>query len=97
MEEQETLAFIAMDLTAAFDTMDYTTLIDVLNITFGIEGKALEWFNSYLGPRHCKTNVEGAYSDPRELAYSVPQGSCAGLVLYSVYTSTIQEVVPQEQ
>ena len=77
--------------------MDHTTLFDVLYITFRIEGKALEWFDSYLKPRYCKINVGGSYSDPRELAYSVPQGSCAGLVLYSVYASTIQEVVPQEQ
>ena len=42
MEDQQTSAFIASDLSAAFDTMDHTTLLDVLNITFGIEGKALE-------------------------------------------------------
>ena len=86
MEEQQTSAVIAIDLFAAFDTVDHTTLLDVLNITFGIEGKALKWFNSYSRP-----------GDPGELAYSVPQCSCAGLVLFSVYTSTIQEVVPQEQ
>ena len=51
MDEQQTSVFIAIDLSAAFDTVDHTTLLDVLNITFWIEGKALEWFNSYLGPR----------------------------------------------
>ena len=34
-----------------------------------------------LRPRYCKINVGHAYSDPRKLAYSVPQGSCAGPVL----------------
>ena len=34
-----------------------------------------------LEPQYCKIIVGGAYSDPRELAYSVPQASCVGLVL----------------
>ena len=34
-----------------------------------------------------------AYSKNHELECSVPQGSCAGPILYTVYASTIQAVV----
>ena len=75
MEEQQTSAFKAIDLFAAFDTADHTTLLDVLNITFGIEGKALERFDSYLRPKYCKSNEVSSCSDPRKLSYSVLHGS----------------------
>ena len=34
-----------------------------------------------------------AYSKNHELECSVPQGSCAGPILYTVYASTFQEVI----
>ena len=35
------------------------------------------------------------FSSNKEPKFSVPQGSCAGLVLYTVYSSTVAEVVPK--
>ena len=32
----------------------------------------------------------------RELAFGVPQGSCAGPVPYTAYSSTMSEVVPKQ-
>ena len=54
----------------------------------------LSWFKSYLQPRFCKVNIHNANSEDKELCFLVPQGSCAGQVLYSAYASTLQEVVP---
>ena len=34
-------------------------------------------------------------SQPRSIDFSVPQGSCAGLVLYSAYVSSLQAVIPK--
>ena len=48
-------------------------------------------------PRHCKVNINKSYSTPRELPFSVPQGSCAGPVLYSVYALTIQHTIINDQ
>ena len=38
-------------------------------------------------------NIGEEYSSTRELAFSVPQGSCAGAQLFNLYCSTMQEVV----
>ena len=94
MENQKITALMAIDLSAAFDTVDHDVLLQVLNVKFGIGEKALDWFDSYLRPRSCKVNVKAAYSHEKDLAFSVPQGSCAGPVLYLAYASTMQEVVP---
>ena len=54
---------------------------------------ALNWFNSYLRPRSCVVTIQKARSSERDLAFSVPQGSCAGQVLFLAYTSTFLQVV----
>ena len=38
--------------------------------------------------------VGESYSNKKELTFSVPQGSCAGPTLYSIYASTVSEVIP---
>ena len=94
MESKKITSLTCIDLSAAFDTVDHGILLNVLQNKFGISGNALSWFKSYLQPRFCKVNIHNANSEDKELHFSVPQGSCAGPVLYSVYASTLQEVVP---
>ena len=94
-ERQEVTALIIMDLSAAFDTVDHDMLLDVLKVNFGIQGKALQWFNTYLRPRSCVVNIREHNSAPRELSFSVPQGSCALPVLYLAYASTLEKEVSQ--
>ena len=83
-----------MDLSATFDMVDHQILIDVLENRFGITGTALSWFRTYLQPRFCKVCVNKSYSKLKDLTFSIPQGSCAGPVLYLVYASTIEDVIP---
>ena len=97
MEQQLVSFFTAIDLSAAFDTVDHNVLLSVLKNKFGVGGEALELCDTYLCPRHCKVNINNSYSTPRELPFSVPQGSCAGPVLYSVYASTIQHIIMNDQ
>ncbi len=94
MEEGRVSAMLFMDLSAAFDTVDHSILTQVLDTTFGVKGSALSWFQSYLTPRTCQVAVEGEYSAKQSLTYSVPQGSCLGPILYTVYASTLQNVIP---
>ena len=93
MERQEITSLITIDLSAAFDTVNHDTLLLVLNKCFGFKEAALSWFESYLRPRQMHVVIPGFESQPCDLPFSVPQGSVAGPVLYTMYASTMQSVV----
>ena len=38
------------------------------------------------------SHIDNVFSDTTELKYGVPQGTCAGPVLYTIYGSTLSEV-----
>ena len=95
MEKQKVTAMIMIDLSSTFDTVDHDILLTVLNKKlFGIENQVLGWFDSYLTPHTCKVNVGNVYSAEKNLDVSVPQGSCAGAVLFSAYASMLASVIP---
>ena len=85
--------FASIDLSAAFDTVDHSILMKVLESNFGVTGTALKWFNSYLESRGQRVKIDNVLSDKSELRFGVPQGSCAGPILYSVYASTLSNVI----
>ena len=55
---------------------------------------ALDWITTYLFNRSFRVNTNESNSMTNNLAFSVPQRSCLGPTMYSVYASTMQEVVP---
>ena len=83
-------ALVVMDLSASFDNVDHNILLDVLSNQYGIEGKVHNWFNTYLRPHFCQVDIKRARSSIQSLDFSVPQGSCAGPMLYMVHASTFQ-------
>ena len=93
-EKQNASALKVMDLSAAFDMVGHQILLDVLENKYGITGTAPSWFRTYLQPRFCKVCINKSYSKPQDLTFSIPQGSCAGAVLYLVYASTTEDVIP---
>ena len=93
MEEGCVTSFIAIDLAATFVMVSHDILLDLVEVWYGVTGKALAWFNSYLCPSNFKVNVNSAYSKPKNLEYSMPQGSCLGPVAYLLYASSLEEVI----
>ena len=65
---------VILDLSVPFNTVNHDTLLSILNKQFGICGKALERFNSYLQPRFFKVKIEKDYSRPQQLHFSVATG-----------------------
>ena len=95
MERQECLALCAIDLSAAFDTVDHQVLLLVLEKLFGVSPPSLQWFDTYLRPRGFKVTVNGKYSNYKQTDFAVPQGSCLGPVLFTLYSSTLGQVVSE--
>ena len=95
-ERQSIMALVAIDLSAAFDTVDHDILLEILKNKFGIEGKALKWFDSYLRPRSFKVIINNTYSKDINLTVSVPQGSCAGANIFNLYCSPLETIVSKD-
>ena len=58
-----------------------------------MDGVVLEWFRSYLTDRSQQVIIGSDRSRPMDVHYGVPQGSCLGPLLFSIYTSQIFDIV----
>ena len=83
---------VLLDLSAAFDTIDHGILLDKLLTDFGICGKALEWFTSYLKDRSFRVKIDKSLSDLLCLLFGVPQGSLLGLILFILYIKYLEVI-----
>ena len=66
---------VYMDMSKAFDKVHHKYLISKLRNVYGISGKLLRWFESYLINRKQRVTVLGATSSARLVLSGVPQGS----------------------
>ena len=82
-----------LDLSAAFDTVDHEILIRRLKTTFGIDGLALQWLNSYLSDRTQTVRVNGKCSGMSEVPHGIPQGSVLGPLLFILYSSPVADII----
>jgi len=70
-------ALVLLDLSAAFDTVDHAILLQLLE-SFGLEGTALHWFESYLVGRWQHVRTPATFSSPTVIECGVSQGSVLG-------------------
>ena len=93
MENQKVTLLVLLDLSAAFDTVVHRILLDRLQFDFGISGSALNWIESYLSNRTQRIYIDGVMSSNFNLKFGVPQGSCLGPLLFSLYASKLFTIV----
>ena len=67
---------LMLALSAAFDTIDHDILLSRLCNVYGITGKALEWFRSYLTGRTQRIVIKGPVSVDQDLDFGVPRILC---------------------
>ena len=75
---------IFLDFSKAFDTINHKILLAKLS-HYGIRGKALEWFTSYLSNRSQYVHANGVDSQIKTIDCGVPQGSLLGPLLFIIY------------
>ena len=95
MDEQLVSELILIDLSAAFDTVDHQILCDIMKNTYGVCSTALQWIKSYLEDRTQQVIIGNTKSENFSLPQGVPQGSCLGPMMFTLYSSSIFSVVEQ--
>ena len=93
MEKQLVTVVVILDLSAASNTVDHDLLLEVLEKHYGVVGTVRQWYTSYLKPRTFKVSIRGTTYQPRQLDYSVPQGSVQDAFLFIACASTLDLVV----
>ena len=93
MNHQHVSLLVLLDLSSAFDTIDHTILRNRLQPHFGMCDYSLSWFESYLSDRTQFVSIKGPNSSNIPVHHGVPQGSCLGLLLFSLYTCPLFELI----
>jgi len=88
LDKRNTSLAVYLDLSKAFDTINHGILLRKLEY-YGIRGRALEWFKSYLDQRRQYVNFGGVCSKLQSVEYGVPQGSVLGPLLFIIYSNDI--------
>lgn len=88
----DSAVLVLLDLTAAFDTIDHTVMLSRLEEYVGIQGKALNWFKSYLTARTMAVRLGPYTSRSTSLKCGVPQGSILAPMLFSLYMLPLGDI-----
>ena len=93
MNDGKVTALTLLDLSAVFDSIDHPILLRRLGDWFGVSGKALDWFKSYLTGRSQRIKLGNCLSSKSDLSFGVPQASIVGPLLFTLYTTPLSSPI----
>ncbi|KAI8495038.1 hypothetical protein Bbelb_270240 [Branchiostoma belcheri] len=94
IDQGNIIGVIFLDFSAAFDLVDYNCLLQKL-ACYGFSDMAVDWMDSYLTGRSQCVHFNGSNSSLKEIHCGVPQGSCLGPLLFTIYTNDLPLAVTE--
>lgn len=93
LDNNQAVALVMLDFSAAFDTIDQGRLLQLLEAEYGVIGTALSWFRTYLESRTQQVQIDSVTSNCVPLRFGVPQGSVLGPLIFTLYTAPMQRII----
>lgn len=93
LSQRRGVFLVLLDLSSAFDTVSHTILLKRMESELGMQGTVLNWFKSYLSGRTSSVCINGAFSNPQEMDFGLPQGSIVGPFGFTIYTLPLGRII----
>ena len=92
LDKGKHVGLVMVDVSAAFDTVEHPSLLARFKHDFGLRGKALEWFTSYLTNRKHKVAINSAHSELTDILYGFAQGATLAGMCFNCYSKPLNNI-----